>query len=331
MNILKNKRVWLILTILLVVSIVVLLKSSPKTTTTNPVIPTDVTMDAYPIPPIPPITSQKQQTAFTMAFTPINAPTSLPIYSVLEKDALSVGQTLANQLLKGSSLSSIGGINYWKSGTGSVSSQNAPPGISYTNTTNPTGSLPLGPVATIVATKFLSSLHTLPNDFVAIPKNATGFNTEETHPDEGSTLSANAMQVSFAITMSGFPVIDSNGGDLHAMVSVGKGDTIVDMFSSLVPNITPRGQSDLIPFEQAVLALNNNKGVLTSADKAIYSVGASIEKPDIKTATITGAELNYFWDTKLSTMYPIYKFTGVSVDPNTKESIFLTYFVSALQ
>ncbi len=146
---------------------------------------------------------------------------------------------------------------------------------------------------------------------------------------EGDVEVGGLTKVGFVYQFSKLPIVDETGGALFASVTLDPTGKILELSAAVAPASVPAETIDIIPVGQAVLALTNNKGVLTSAKYDIVSVGASLTHPSIKTATITSMTLQYLWDKTKQSITPVYAFEGFSDDDTEGGRVKLIYFVSA--
>lgn len=331
MKILLQKYKLFVILFIIVFIIVSFLTIRENNTKNNLLLPsaTPVPLNEYPRPSIYSVNTSPQSTTFTINFVPLKQQESLVTYRAVSRDALEVGTKIMSHFTTSAELSVIDEINYWKYKNLQVTSQNVPPGISFSNKDLVSNQPILESSAIQLAKDFLLKNEIVPSNTNLSQNSLYKYNTTEIHPDPSSKKIPNAVRVGFDITMDGYRIIDSTGGSLHSSVSVGGGDVIIEAFSSIVPTISINKSITPISPERAILALTNNKGVLTSADNNVYSVGASLTKPEIKTATITSMGLVYFWDKASGLIYPMYRFEGFSKSQDTSMKTVLTYVVSA--
>lgn len=292
--------------------------------------PTPIPLESYPLPPVSPVTS-KQTTVFTVAFSPKDQEKQIQTYRTLPANTLSVASELASRLLVNPTITDDSGVRFWKSATATVTGRESPSRVSYQVSSPPTErSKGISDVAAEkLAEDALKESGAVGSAYTLVKTGITRFSGTTTHLDEGNS-GGSLTWVGYTYSLSGLPVIDGTGGVMLASVTLDSTGKMIGLSAAVPPAVIPGEMATLIPMGQAILALTNNKGVLTSAQYERNGVGITVSHPEIKSATITAGSMKYLWDGVAQSIKPVYVFEGYSDSFGDIGKVNLLYFVAAL-
>ena len=291
--------------------------------------PTPIPMESYPIPPVSPAVVN-QTTVFTIAFSPKDQQKQLQTYRTLPANTYGIAAGLASRLLVNPTITDDSGVRFWKTDTATVTGRENPSRVSYQVDSPPTTRTQGIPDATAekLAEDVIKESGAVGSTYTLVKSGVTRFSGLSTHLDEGNPGGA-LTWVGFTYSLSGLPVIDGTGGTMLASVTLDPSGKMIGFSAAVPPAIVPGDVTTLIPMGQAVLALTNNRGVLTSAQYERNGVGITVSRPDIKTAIITAAAMKYLWDISAQTIKPVYVFEGYTDNYVDEGRVNLLYFVAA--
>lgn len=293
--------------------------------------PTPIPLDQFPKLPIKAAGSTTQNTVFTVSLRPMQRPEATNTYLTTPQNPIAVGAALAKQYGLPANPKTINGINYWEAGAVSVSSQESPPSLSFSTTARATASSTInGERAQQIAEGYLRDKGFMSTGFALNLFNTQQIGTSGTHPDIAAAGQASEIVVMYRAQINGLTVTDTTGGELRVSVWMDHGGNVVRARAPLFPTVVLQNKQDVIPPEQALVALSNNKATLTSVRREGLSVSSSVINPDIKQAAVTSMELQYFWNGPRGTISPVYVFLGESSDPiKPTQKLDLIYFLAA--
>ncbi len=331
MRFFKKRAVVLTILLFLLLGGALAFRSVQKTVepTVTPALPTAIPISLYPLPLVSPA-AENQSTVFVLGFTPKDEAKEVAVYRALPTDPYGIAERLADKVLSNPTMSQDSGVRFWKTTSAQVTGQAIPPRVSYQAYDLPTqtGQGLTEARAEEIARNTARDLGVIGAEYSFTNPIVSRFDGTRTHP-EGEVQSGGITKIGLTYMLAGLPVVDSTGGSLLFSVTVDMAGKMLGLSTAVPPTVVLANTVSVIPISQAVVALTNNKGVLTSAQYDRVDVGASLVRPRIKNATITSVALKYLWNDRAQVVVPVYVFDGYSDDDIQNGRIQLLYFVSA--